>query len=257
MSVFHALPEDLAAAFWAARQSFESAGWLLDHVKHSRTQLAMPDAPERGARFLHDLAKWIEIAKERFRPLELYLCDAFDEPPKNSFGYSSCYFQAAIEVSERILDGVWTAVDAEGHVTNTIRPDVIASNWKEGIASARPANDELERPDDRLKVMLFKEAVRAALKRDGHFKTIEETPAKSAKSRKCHERDKLWTEWYLSAESRCAGSPTKVGTKWNGMTDTERKAICPTAWKKIAKSSLRNTVRKAIERFLGRQRPER
>jgi hypothetical protein len=255
--MFYALPDDLSAAYWTTAQCLKTAGWLLDHARHTNTELAMSDAPERGARFMQDLAKWIEVAKERFSPLELYLCDAFDEPPKTSYGNSSCYFRAAIEVSERILDAIWTAVDAEGYAENTIRLAVITSNWKEGIMTAVSAFEELERPDERLQVMIFKEAIRAALKRDGEFKVIEETPAESAKVRKCYERDKLWTEWYNSAESGCAGSPTKIGQKWNGMTDSERKEICSTAWKRIPKSSLRDTVRKAIVRFLGQQRPER
>lgn len=256
MSLRHALPDDFAGAYWATSQALHTGGWLLDHVNASLRPKTRPDMPEQGVNYLYNLAKWLEITKERVAPLEIFLCDAFDSPPKTSYGYSSCWFAAGIEVAERVLDAVWTAVDDDGYYTNTIRPDVIGDVWKSTLLEARAIIDGLERPEHFHRVMLFKEAVRASLRRDGALPIVEESPP-SESSARCAQRDLKWCEWYLSESSGCTGSPTQVGNRWNKLSDIQRKEICPTAWQKVPRRSLKDTVRKAIDRVLRRQGLER
>lgn len=176
------------------------------------------------------------------------------------FGVSICYHTGALELVERILVAVWLAVDESGYEEESERTDVVIQNWNDGVQGLLASMSELQRPDHWLRVMLFKEAVRTASRR-GAFVPVPEADAECEKDcARCHERNQRWTAWYVDPQSGIANSPAKIRDRWNGMPESERKAISPRCYEQIEADSLpqaANTVLQAIKFHMGEAWKER
>jgi hypothetical protein len=63
--------------------------------------------------------------------------------------------------------------------------------------------------------------------------------------RPCFERDRLLLQWAQEMEADERDINKAVKNRWNGMSEAERRAICPSHFKPLARESVKRYLRKA------------
>lgn len=73
------------------------------------------------------------------------------------------------------------------------------------------------------------------------------------KLRPAHKRDHLWLKW----QDDEGMTPATIRDRWNGMSDEDRRTVCPTKWQKIESEGGREGERDIIKQALKTARRER
>jgi hypothetical protein len=253
MTKHYELPEDISAAYWSTKKALACTNTLLTVVRDSSKKLRYRDAlPEWGYNWLDASLSWLHIAGTHVYPLRLHFTAAVDQPAILGKNVYPCHFLAALAVVEDITGAVWLNTDPDGVENNELTKSKVIANWFEALPDINDAFASIEKPNQMLFAMLYKEAARAAANRGGFIEVS--MPPPTAEGTRCSGRNQLWAEWYMDPASGCLRSPAKIRDRWNKMSESDRKAASPRCYGKVQGEGLQqaaNTVLQAIKAHMG------